>query len=99
MGDSSKVEVGIDVVAMGSPLGLEGSVTRGILSAVRRMGDLTFLQTDAAISPGNSGGPLLTDDGQVIGINTWRVRPDIGDALGFAVPINDAKSVFSEFIK
>ena len=88
----------MDVVAVGSPLGLSGTVTRGILSAVRRVDDQTFLQIDAAISPGNSGGPLLSEDGQVIGINSWRIRPDLGESLNFAIAINDAKDLFRAFL-
>ena len=98
LGDSDLVDVGIDVVAVGSPLGLSGTVTRGILSAIRKADDMTFLQVDAAISPGNSGGPLLTEEGQVIGINTWRIRPDLGESLNFAIAINDAKDLFRSFL-
>lgn len=97
LGDSSEIGVGIDLVAVGSPLGLEGTVTRGILSAIRKMGETTMLQTDAAISPGNSGGPLLTEDGQVVGINTLRYG-DGGESLGFAISVNDARRLFSGFL-
>ena len=58
-----------------------------------------FFKQTRQLVPETAVGPLVTNDGQVIGVNTWRVRPDVGEALGFAVPINDAKSVFSEFIK
>ena len=73
LGSASGVRVGQEVIAIGSALGvLSNTVTRGIVSAVRRAGDVTLLQTDAAINPGNSGGPLIDRSGQVIGINTMK---------------------------
>jgi S1-C subfamily serine protease len=88
------------VVALGSPLGLAGTVTQGIVSAVRApSGDLkdtapnyvTLIQTDASISPGNSGGPLLNSSGEVVGVNTWALRGDDGRAqnVNFAISIVD----------
>jgi len=98
-GDSDKVEVGDWVIAIGNPLGLDHSVTAGILSARGR--DIfsgtaygQFLQTDAAINPGNSGGPLFTVDGKVIGINTAIISG--GQGLGFAVPSNLAQKVIAQ---
>ncbi len=114
LGDSSKVLVGDSVVAIGSPLGLAGTVTTGIVSAKDRPVRLTggesdtnavidALQTDAAINPGNSGGPLVNAAGAVIGINS-AIRTLGGDSsgsigLGFAIPINFAKSVAQELIR
>jgi serine protease Do len=89
LGDSDKVAQGESVITIGSPVGLEGTVTRGIISAVRKASNgVTYIQTDAAVNPGNSGGPLLNKAGQVIGINTLK---QLGDGLGFAISINDAK--------
>jgi hypothetical protein len=90
--------VGVDVVAVGSPLGLEGTVTRGIVSAIRRRTGVTLLQIDAAINPGNSGGPLLTEDGLVVGVNTMKLAPGKAEAMGFAIWVGEAKKVFAEFL-
>ncbi len=114
LGDSSKVLVGDSVIAIGSPLGLAGTVTTGIVSAkdrpVRLAGGETdtnavidALQTDAAINPGNSGGALVDASGAVVGINS-AIRTLGGDAsgsigLGFAIPINYAKSVAQQLIR
>lgn len=97
LGDSSKVQVGELAVAIGNPLGKEllGSVTTGIISAVDRQIDgqsVSFLQTDAAISPGNSGGPLINGQGQVIGINSEKMVSNGAEGLGFAIPIDLIKS-------
>ena len=90
LGDSNRATQGESVIAIGSPVGLEGTVTRGIISAVRKgPNGVTYIQTDAAVNPGNSGGPLLNKAGQVIGINTLK---QFGDRLGFAISINDAKT-------
>lgn len=90
LGDSNKVAQGESVIAIGSPIGLEGTVTQGIVSAVRKANNgITYIQTDAAINPGNSGGPLLNKAGQVIGINTLKALGE--DRIGFAISINDAK--------
>ena len=101
MGDSDKLEVGDWVVAMGNPFGLDNTVTAGIVSAkYRHIGAgpyENFIQTDASINPGNSGGPLLSTDGEVIGINTAifsRTGGSIG--IGFAIPINMAKQILSQ---
>jgi S1-C subfamily serine protease len=89
LADVRDVQVGEDVIAIGSPLGvLQSTVTRGIVSAVRSVGGLTYVQTDAAINPGNSGGPLVDARGRVIGITTLKFRT--AESLGFAVAANHA---------
>ena len=103
LGDSEALEVGDWAIAMGSPYGLERTVTLGIVSSVHRnINSLGFsdkrldlIQTDAAINPGNSGGPLINASGEVIGINTL-VRSGPGAGLGFAIPINLARGVASQ---
>jgi serine protease Do len=98
LGDSDALRVGEWVVAIGNPLGLDHTVTQGIISAKGRQitgpGLESFLQTDAAINRGNSGGPLLNLRGEVIGINT-AIRPD-GQNIGFAVPVNMVKQVLAD---
>jgi len=98
MGDSDALEVGSWVVAIGSPFGLEQTVTAGIVSAKGRIigsGPYDdFIQTDASINPGNSGGPLLNLKGEVIGINTAIVAQ--GQGIGFAIPINMAEDVVAQ---
>jgi serine protease Do len=102
LGNSDKLEVGQTAIAIGSPLGLEQTVTRGIVSAVNRRirpGDPDgFIQTDAAINPGNSGGPLLDSQGRVIGITTAVLRGEGAEGLGLAVPINVARDVARQLI-
>jgi serine protease Do len=97
-GDSNNLKVGQWVVAIGSPFGLEQTVTAGILSAKGRVigsGPYdNFLQTDASINPGNSGGPLIDMQGQVVGINTAIIAS--GQGIGFAIPINLAKGVIEQ---
>jgi serine protease Do len=100
-GDSSKMRVGDWVMAIGNPFGLGGSVTVGIISATKR--DINagpyddFLQTDAAINRGNSGGPLFNMDGEVIGVNTAIISPTGGSiGIGFAVPSNSAMQVLDQ---
>ena len=93
MGSGQQARAGQEVVAVGSPLGLQNTVTRGIVSAVRKVGDLTLVQTDAAINPGNSGGPLVDRSGEVIGITTMSYRAAQG--LSFAVAIDHASDVLS----
>jgi serine protease Do len=107
LGDSSAVQVGDFVLAVGNPLGFESTVTSGIVSAVERQGPqrsgmpfLTdYIQTDAAINRGNSGGALVNLRGEVIGINTWIASQSGGSiGLGFAIPINNARSAIDQFI-
>jgi putative serine protease PepD len=107
LGDSSKVQVGDGVVAIGAPFGLDETVTSGIVSALNRDISSTnnftisnVIQTDAAINHGNSGGPLLDMSGQVIGI-TSQIESESGgnEGVGFAVPSNTIKSVVSKLIK
>jgi serine protease Do len=98
LGDSDSLKVGNWVVAVGSPFGLEQTVTAGIVSAKGRVigsGPYdNFIQTDASINPGNSGGPLLNTDGQVIGINTAIFSQSGGNVgIGFAIPVNMAKEI------
>ena len=98
VGDSDAQEVGTWVVAIGSPFGLEQTVTAGIVSAKGRIigsGPYDdFIQTDASINPGNSGGPLINMNGEVIGINTAIVAS--GQGIGFAIPINMAKDIIAQ---
>lgn len=101
MGDSDKLRPGEWVIAIGSPLGFDHTVTQGIVSALsRRIPDLnsnlSFIQTDAAINPGNSGGPLVNLKGEVIGINT--AISGRGQNIGFAIPINTVKQISSTLI-
>jgi serine protease Do len=103
MGDSDKIDVGDWVLAVGSPFGLEQTVTQGIISAKGRIIGAgpydDFLQTDAAINPGNSGGPLINMNGEVIGINTAISSTSGGyEGVGFAMPINIAKKTYSDII-
>ena len=106
LGDSSGVDVGAGVVAMGSPFGLEGTVTSGIVSALHRQmtapNNFTIndsIQTDAAINHGNSGGPLLDQQGRVIGVNA-QIESESGgsDGVGFAIPSNTVRSIVSQLI-
>ena len=106
LGDSEELEVGDWAIALGTPYGLEKTVTLGIVSSLHRdinalgFSDkrLDLIQTDAAINPGNSGGPLINSNGQVIGINTL-VRSGPGAGLGFAIPINLAKNVSDQLLE
>ena len=87
---------GKEVIAIGYALGsLSNTVTRGIVSAIRRTGNVTLIQTDAAINHGNSGGPLLDRSGQVIGINTMGIAKEEGQGLGFAIAIDHAKQLLA----
>jgi serine protease Do len=110
VGDSSKLRVGDVVLALGSPMGLEQSVTQGIISALGRsqMGIVSnkgqygyenFIQTDAAINPGNSGGPLVDASGRVIGINTAiETRSGMFSGIGLAIPVNMALNVVGDLL-
>ncbi|OGP74244.1 MAG: hypothetical protein A2V86_00280 [Deltaproteobacteria bacterium RBG_16_49_23] len=102
LGDSDKLDVGEWAIAIGSPFGLEHTVTVGVISAKGRSGLGTgtyedFVQTDASINPGNSGGPLINIDGEVIGINAMIIQP--GTGIGFAIPVNMAKQILNDLIK
>jgi serine protease Do len=107
MGNSDSVQVGDWVIAIGSPFGLQATVTAGIVSAQRTSRDLpgtntfqNFLQTDAAINPGNSGGPLLNIRGEVIGMNTMiATRGGSYEGIGFALPSNTAVKVYNDIIR
>ena len=107
LADSSQLNVGQKVYAIGNPFGLAGTMTRGIISAIRpiRSADGApiedAIQTDAAINPGNSGGPLLNSSGEVIGINTMIASngADQSSGIGFAIPINTAKAVLADLLK
>ncbi len=95
LGSVQGARVGQEVIAIGSALGvLSNTVTRGIVSAVRRAGDVTLIQTDAAINPGNSGGPLIDRTGQVIGINTMKALAR-AESIGFAVAIDHASELLN----
>ncbi len=104
LGSSERVEPGQWAIAIGNPLGLQKTVTVGVISATSRSGSdigvsdkrIDFIQTDAAINPGNSGGPLLNARGEVIGINTAIIQGAQG--LGFAIPIDTAKRISQELI-
>lgn len=92
-GSALRARAGRDVVALGSPLGLQNTVTRGIVSAVRQVGPVMLVQTDAAINPGNSGGPVLDRSGEVIAIATMSVKPAEGHGLSFGVAIEHAQAL------
>jgi serine protease Do len=101
LGDSDNLRVGQWAIAIGSPFGLEETVTVGVISATGRSGFGTgtyedFIQTDASINPGNSGGALCNIRGEVIGINAMIIQP--GQGIGFAIPINLAKSISQQLI-
>ncbi len=104
LGSSDNVQVGDWAIAVGNPVGLDNTVTLGIISTLTRSSaevgipdkKIDFLQTDAAINPGNSGGPLLNEQGEVIGINT-AIRPD-ANGIGFAIPIDKVKSITNTLI-
>jgi len=113
LGDSSTLQVGEPAIAIGNPLGMKFSrtVTQGIISSLERSMPMDFdengqddweldvLQTDAAINPGNSGGALVNIQGQVIGINTLKISKEGVEGLGFALPINDVKTIVGELME
>jgi putative serine protease PepD len=98
LGDSSALHVGDEVVAIGNPMGLEQTMTRGIVSGLNRilpgLAEQPMIQTDTPINPGNSGGPLVDRCGAVVGINTF--ISEEANSIGFALPINAAKAVLRE---
>ena len=104
-GNSDSLQPGETAVAIGNPLGLEfrGTVTVGVISALNRTLDdveqqIKLIQTDAAINPGNSGGALCTADGKVIGINSAKIAKAGVEGMGFAIPINQVKTIVSQLI-
>jgi S1-C subfamily serine protease len=104
LGDSAKLKVGQLAIAIGSPLGFESTVTAGVISALGRTlrsvsGHLVdnIIQTDAALNPGNSGGPLVDSAGNVVGINTAIIQPAQG--ICFAVPVNTARTILPQLLK
>ncbi|MDL2236176.1 trypsin-like peptidase domain-containing protein [Christensenellaceae bacterium OttesenSCG-928-L17] len=104
MGDSDALQVGADVVAIGNPLGeLRGSATSGIISALSRTivvedQQMTLLQTDAAVNPGNSGGGLFNSNGELVGIINAKVSSSSTEGLGFAIPVNSVKQVVADLM-
>jgi serine protease Do len=107
LGDSNDLQVGDIVLAVGNPFGFESTITMGIVSALGRRGPQSqdvaqytdYIQTDAAINQGNSGGALVNIRGQVVGINTWIAAPTGGSiGLGFAIPINNATKDIEDFL-
>ena len=107
LGDSSHLLVGMKVFAIGNPFGLNGTMTRGIISSIRSVRNANgsdideAIQTDAAINPGNSGGPLLNAHGEVIGINTMIATggAEQSAGVGFAIPINAAKAALNDLVQ
>jgi len=94
LSDSNKIQIGEKVIAIGNPLGLQFSVSEGIVSGIHRIGINNieaYIQTDAALNPGNSGGPLINKQGKVIGINNFKISG--GESLGFALESNYLKEV------
>lgn len=105
LGDSDQVKIGEFAMAIGNPLGMQNSVSSGIISAVNREitdtdgKTYTLIQTDAAINSGNSGGALVNSSGQVIGINTLKLMGTGVEGMGFAIPINDTKPIYEDLIQ
>ena len=105
LGDSDSVAVGEFAMAVGNPLGMQSSITAGVISGVNREvtdsdgKTFTVIQTDAAINSGNSGGALVNSQGQVIGINTLKVSATGVEGMGFAIPINSAKPIYEDLIQ
>ena len=105
LADSASVKIGEFAMAIGNPLGMQSSVTSGIISAVNRTVEssdgntFTLIQTDAAINAGNSGGALINSEGKVIGINTLKLSGTGIEGMGFAIPINDTLNIYNDLIK
>ena len=96
-GDSDKLKIGEKVIAAGNPAGLSFTVTEGIVSALRKLGNgVNYIQTDVPINPGNSGGPLVNTNGEIVGINDFKV---VGfESLGFAIASNDVNAIVTKII-
>ena len=105
LADSASVKIGEFAMAIGNPLGMQSSVTSGIISAVNRTVEssdgntFTLIQTDAAINAGNSGGALINSEGKVIGINTLKLSGTGIEGMGFSIPINDTLNIYNDLIK
>ena len=105
LGDSSSIKIGEFAMAIGNPLGMQSSVTSGIISATNRnvtSDDGTvynLIQTDATINPGNSGGALINSEGKVIGVNTLKLSGSGIEGMGFAIPINDTINIYKQLIE
>ena len=105
LGNSDTVKVGEFAMAVGNPLGMQSSVTSGMISAVNREIEdsdgktYTLIQTDAAINSGNSGGALVNSEGKVIGVNTLKVSATGVEGMGFAIPINSARPIYEDLIQ
>ena len=103
--DSDNIKVGEFAMAVGNPLGMQSSITCGVISAVNREitdsdgKTYTLIQTDAAINAGNSGGALVNSEGQVIGVNTLKLQGEGIEGMGFAIPINSTEDVTSQLIE
>lgn len=105
LGDSNSIKIGEFAMAIGNPLGMQSSVTSGIISALNRNvtsndgNSYTLIQTDAAINSGNSGGALINAEGKVIGINTLKLSGTGIEGMGFAIPINDTIEIYKQLIE
>ncbi|MDO5556063.1 MAG: trypsin-like peptidase domain-containing protein [Clostridia bacterium] len=105
LGDSNSIKIGEFTMAIGNPLGMQSSVTSGIISAMNRTvngedgNTYTLIQTDAAINSGNSGGALINSEGKVIGINTLKLSGNGIEGMGFAIPINDTIDIYKQLIE
>ena len=92
LGNSNKLESGEEVVVVGYPLGSEiAAPSKGIFSAFVEIDGVNYIQTDAAVNPGNSGSPLINLEGEVVGMVSWKIGHELVEGMGFAVPINDVK--------
>lgn len=95
LGDSEQAQLGEEIFAIGNPVGLQGTVTKGIVSARRTLDSVNYVQIDATLNPGNSGGPLVSQSGEVIGVNTFKLKGYEG--LNFAIGSNEVRSAFGRF--
>ena len=90
LGSIDEIDIGDEVIAIGTPMGLDFSVSKGIISSIRKNDGATLIQTDCAINSGNSGGPLISvSNGKVVGINSFGVSKRISEGLNFAVSVDD----------